>query len=361
MDAAVLLDLAKEYRGTGLPEFPKFRRIVRQPDVFQEGDVACFGHLTPSPGELHGVVQLEQFADRPPVALRDRVVHEAKQQVPQAVGATGHVAGGDQPIKVGQAGLRERYASKRGFKLVARPNALRHSPHDDPYPAPGARGINSANGLSPAGIPPILFTGLDEMKRLLLNLLTLLSLLLCVAVVTLWVRSHWVRDTIHWANTNYPYPGNPAIALPLFVESAEITSARGGLRLEWMRTETRASSGVPRQAKPVTYEASEFLRKYPLSGRPPRVRGRVTHWAMGPFEFMFAYEQDPWGQSWERWLTVPYWSLAIPLAVLPVLVPVARRHRRRADRRRNGLCVRCGYDLRATPRRCPECGAFAGG
>lgn len=45
------------------------------------------------------------------------------------------------------------------------------------------------------------------------------------------------------------------------------------------------------------------------------------------------------------------------LIFVPQLLELATRLSRRERRRRAGLCVRCGYDLRASPLRCPECGA----
>jgi hypothetical protein len=52
--------------------------------------------------------------------------------------------------------------------------------------------------------------------------------------------------------------------------------------------------------------------------------------------------------------SVPLWLPTVLLATPPALWWRAR-HRRRA-RRDASLCVACGYDLRATPDRCPECG-----
>jgi hypothetical protein len=53
----------------------------------------------------------------------------------------------------------------------------------------------------------------------------------------------------------------------------------------------------------------------------------------------------------------PYWALLSLGALLPIvrLLPLLRR-RRGAP----GHCRACGYDLRATPERCPECGVLPG-
>jgi hypothetical protein len=56
-------------------------------------------------------------------------------------------------------------------------------------------------------------------------------------------------------------------------------------------------------------------------------------------------------------LTVPYW---LPLLVFTTTAwLLARRPLRERRRRRAGHCPACGYDIRATPQRCPECGLGA--
>lgn len=58
---------------------------------------------------------------------------------------------------------------------------------------------------------------------------------------------------------------------------------------------------------------------------------------------------------WQR--SVPLWLVAALCGILPaVWLLKFWRARRRAARIRVGRCPVCGYDVRATPVRCPECG-----
>ena len=88
--------------------------------------------------------------------------------------------------------------------------------------------------------------------------------------------------------------------------------------------------------------------EYPLIEEEPR--------------FGFDYQNHLYGTAWnkdfvyrEHWaVVVPHWFVFL-LMLLPtnrLLIHYARKARWQA----RGCCLKCGYDLRATPAKCPECG-----
>ncbi len=68
-----------------------------------------------------------------------------------------------------------------------------------------------------------------------------------------------------------------------------------------------------------------------------------------------SFDTDGWQSGAGRFVILPFWSVGVVSALLPILWIIGvftRNHRRR----KLGLCPHCGYDVRATPDRCSECG-----
>ena len=101
-----------------------------------------------------------------------------------------------------------------------------------------------------------------------------------------------------------------------------------------------------------------------IKNEPPDGRAVVAQNADEAREFagIGRYRQrtppgDPFPYELTHWL-IPHPYLMVLFSFPPSLwlILAARRGMRRRGRRRRGECLDCGYDLRATPGRCPECG-----
>ena len=99
----------------------------------------------------------------------------------------------------------------------------------------------------------------------------------------------------------------------------------------------------------------------------------VDHFTLEPFgydlsrdDIAFAFwwrfqlfDVSPTGFRYDRsgpFIAAPFWLFALTAAALPGLQLFNKIKRR--WRQARGRCANCGYDLRATPARCPECGAM---
>jgi hypothetical protein len=177
----------------------------------------------------------------------------------------------------------------------------------------------------------------------LLKLLAALSLLLCVAACALWVRAAGVSDRVAWATSR----AEPEFALDWF----SVRTLPGGLLLRWDR---REYAGLrPFEMSPEVMRLRwDKGQAVPLGVLYPPATLR-THAG-----FAFARSRTVYGSASEvhsaSRLAVPFWAIALGGVPLPAAFLLRRRLAgRRAAR---GLCPQCGYDLRATPERCPECG-----
>lgn len=172
------------------------------------------------------------------------------------------------------------------------------------------------------------------MPRRLLTLASSLLLILCIATVGLWVRSYWVYDGFVRVNEQRLRNGQlKQIGVNIYHASGASYVVRYQVteHLPWLE-ETGMSTGrwfYQRSQKPAERRWGFGFARVPCMNSSGQLTGISTD------------------------VAIPYWALALAAAILPIARAAQWRRVSRASMR---LCRVCGYDLRATPGRCPECG-----
>jgi hypothetical protein len=182
--------------------------------------------------------------------------------------------------------------------------------------------------------------------RILLSTVTLLSFLLCLAMTALWARSYVRADQVIAGYWNYQLHLNYKNYYDAW--EFEGTNQRG----RWTMT-LRLHGCI---AGPGRYEPSPGAKGKRFD-RAPMDADRL---AMN--EYYFDSKQHAGSlagvrYTWQprcRAISVPHLISTPLLAILPLALFIRRQRQRR--RGQTGCCMTCGYDLRATPGRCPECG-----
>lgn len=179
------------------------------------------------------------------------------------------------------------------------------------------------------------------MRRRLFTLASALSLLLCAATAVLWIRSLVRVDNFDGVWTNH--------------EGAVATYAA---------TSNAGHFGV---CLTICDEPQPWAQTYRLRhSTAPAEPGGLLSGPMGFSYLNFSTSRLGWRDATgENHLastpgvlyavTIPYWATLTLAGVLPLADAWRRWRTRRATCRR--VCATCGYDLRASPDRCPECGA----
>ena len=166
------------------------------------------------------------------------------------------------------------------------------------------------------------------------------SLLAFVAVMTLWVRSHFIEDRLTQSSSPVLMPGQSVGTQDGIV----LTCRTGTIRMH--REEWNGWIGQPATPGwdwvrvPSAWYESDFL------GWPP-VRRYVQ--SASAFQPILGGQQG-------RGLAVECWFPALLTIALPACWLISRQAWRRRSRTAHGLCPTCGYDVRACAERCSECG-----
>jgi hypothetical protein len=184
------------------------------------------------------------------------------------------------------------------------------------------------------------------------------SILLCAATLVLWARSYVVADGLaHWSSSLVPIRRSDDSAPTLLWQSGghQFNADRGRIEfVAWNNPlviigRNRATAiGLPEGAGWQYSRSTGAVSSTSAFGLIDE-----TYWQPRPAAVP-ATGVPTQRRAGSRRIWFPTWTAAVAFAVLPGCVWARRLGRQRGGCA--GRCPTCGYDLRATPDRCPECG-----
>jgi hypothetical protein len=174
------------------------------------------------------------------------------------------------------------------------------------------------------------------------------SICFAAAIITLWCRSYARYDAIHFNVL-------PSKRLHLMVDVVFFQ----GLWVLSVDGVTMRAVDQPGYLASM-YRSSErrtlSVESYAASQQSKTVREIEGLSFLERFKFVSSERTNPITRTHHHEIAAgaPFWLLTLAL-LSPYGYPAWRTVRRRS-RSRRGLCQACGYDLRASPHQCPECG-----
>jgi hypothetical protein len=202
--------------------------------------------------------------------------------------------------------------------------------------------------------------------RRVANVAAVGSLALSLTVMTLWTRSYWKRDAVEFIHADARWDvasefgrlrvsNNPQLLYDLKTLASVRQAMRESVQNRRAPPGAGAALAAARRAgrEAIQYEYAMQLAEQRSAEAAFDAAVAAEREAVARVVAIPGMPPPPVPQSYG----VPHWVVALVAAV-----PAAhwgwwmRLRRRRAFAIRRGLCPECGYDVRATPERCPECG-----
>jgi hypothetical protein len=152
--------------------------------------------------------------------------------------------------------------------------------------------------------------------------------------------------------------------VPDFLESGRhIAVVHGFVYVDISRPLTSAERSVIRQMDSLQYKIDHKETARVASSSLSGYRGSGDGWILFGWDYMWSVRQvGPYSGLTEHrtgvWISPWAGMLAGVIPWLMARSGQAWRMRAARMRKAAGLCILCGYDLRASTQRCPECGAI---